>query len=634
MELMEPRQKLRLCVTIRNSVPQTYDFDKPEVTIGRARDNQLVIASSFISRHHGCFRLRDSGWTYQDVESKNGTVVLPPNPMARPRMEPLGVVPYALVGGERLKMGDVLLEVLPFTQDHSSELLGAVKSSWTSRQAMTLFDVHERSNQEALRTLYHAVQRLSVARDEAAVYEVVRLMVERAVPAVSHLIVVEVDNYAPDKPTEELNVIRRWHWARNPRDTSVPEVSRTLLQRVLTEETSILYTGGGSPTASMHAASILSSICVPLRGYQTYKGMLQADCRGPEGLPYGDGGILHESDYHLLTLLGEQVAATLDRFRVARRIENMFEGFVKASVKAIESRDVYTANHSDRVMQYCTRVAEAIHAAQEGHFQSTIFTDTSMRSLRYAALLHDFGKVGVKESVLLKAEKLMPEHRQEIAHRFQLAALELKVEAATVRHQAFSTASIGFRDALEQDEFLQERQRWLDEELKWLFSLLGTEAIQEPDARRLRKLCTPIGPIQLLREQEVEDLLACRGTLTPSDRLEIEKHAWNTYCFLKEIPWPEELGRIPDIAGSHHLKMNGAGYPQSLGDKELPLEVRILTICDIYDALTGNGRTYRAAPYTHPDALDILYKEAQKAAIDKNVLEILNTVIKEPLGRD
>lgn len=112
-----------------------------------------------------------------------------------------------------------------------------------------------------------------------------------------------------------------------------------------------------------------------------------------------------------------------------------------------------------------------------------------------------------------------------------------------------------------------------------------------------------------------------KGSLTLAERKEIESHVVHTANFLRMIPWTDELAGIPDIAGRHHEKLDGTGYPDGLVASDIPLQSRIMTICDIYDALTATDRPYKKAA---PDeiAFRILREEAHNGMLDRDIVEL------------
>jgi len=125
----------------------------------------------------------------------------------------------------------------------------------------------------------------------------------------------------------------------------------------------------------------------------------------------------------------------------------------------------------------------------------------------------------------------------------------------------------------------------------------------------------------LLSPAEVTSLSVSRGTLTPSEFEEIRSHVTHTYNFLSTIPWGKSFQRVPIIAGAHHEKLNGTGYPKGLRAEEIPLQSKLMSISDIFDALTASDRPYkRAVPVDK--ALDILGLEVRDKHLDGDLVKI------------
>jgi HD-GYP domain-containing protein (c-di-GMP phosphodiesterase class II) len=125
----------------------------------------------------------------------------------------------------------------------------------------------------------------------------------------------------------------------------------------------------------------------------------------------------------------------------------------------------------------------------------------------------------------------------------------------------------------------------------------------------------------LLRDDELRFLIVRQGNLDDQERREIESHVTHTYRFLQQIPWTRTLKRVPDIAYGHHEKLSGDGYPRSLKEPAISLPTRMMTISDIYDALTASDRPYkRAVP--KEKAYDILLDEAKRGELDPDLLRV------------
>jgi response regulator RpfG family c-di-GMP phosphodiesterase len=126
---------------------------------------------------------------------------------------------------------------------------------------------------------------------------------------------------------------------------------------------------------------------------------------------------------------------------------------------------------------------------------------------------------------------------------------------------------------------------------------------------------------KVLTPVEVRRLCIPRGSLDEHERREIEQHVTHTYTFLKTIRWPRDLRRVPDLAHAHHEKLDGSGYPRGLRGDEIPMEARLMTISDIFDALVASDRPYKER-MTPEEALVILREEAAQGKIHTDAVEL------------
>src|SRR5439155_18141410 len=120
---------------------------------------------------------------------------------------------------------------------------------------------------------------------------------------------------------------------------------------------------------------------------------------------------------------------------------------------------------------------------------------------------------------------------------------------------------------------------------------------------------------------EAATLSIARGSLTAAEFKEIQSHVVHTYQFLSRIPWTKELRGVPEIARSHHEKLDGTGYPHQRKGDEIPLQSRMMTIADIYDALTAGDRPYKRG-VSRDEALDILGDERRAGHVDGALLDL------------
>jgi hypothetical protein len=262
-----------------------------------------------------------------------------------------------------------------------------------------------------------------------------------------------------------------------------------------------------------------------------------------------------------------------------------------------------------------------------GKYRDVYLTDDQFKELRYACLLHDFGKVGVREHILVKAKKLMPGQLEVIQARFDFVERSVQLNYATEKLEAI-------RSGAGADGALAGIDRRLEEELQRLRSWLeGIVAANEPTlmpedkASMLEVLSQQTYADMsgrqhpMLDPQEFRFLSIRKGTLDPQERLEMEAHVTHSFHFLTKIPWTSVMRGIPEIAYGHHEKLDGSGYPRGLTAEQIPLQAKMMTISDIYDALTAQDRPYkRAVP--RDVALDILQTEAGDGKLDRDLLDV------------
>jgi HD-GYP domain-containing protein (c-di-GMP phosphodiesterase class II) len=331
----------------------------------------------------------------------------------------------------------------------------------------------------------------------------------------------------------------------------------------------------------------------------------------------------------LVTALAGQAAVAIENSRLYEDIERLFEGFVTAAVLAIEQRDPTTFGHSGRVANYTVGLAEVVDRAGDGPFRGVQFTREQLKEIRYAGLLHDFGKVGVREQVLVKAKKLYPPDLNLLRQRH--AFIRRTTEREFWRRRAEFLEQNGKKGY---DAFLRELTGAHGDELKNLdrFMELVLQSnepslLPEGDFEELLKYARAHfddldGAEQpFLTGDEVRYLTIRKGSLDEQERLEIESHVTHTYNFLAKIPWTRELQQIPKIAYGHHEKLDGRGYPNKLRAGEIPIQTRMMTISDIYDALTAQDRPYKRAVPT-PKALDILTQEVKAGQLDADLYQL------------
>ena len=327
--------------------------------------------------------------------------------------------------------------------------------------------------------------------------------------------------------------------------------------------------------------------------------------------------------------LASQAAVAYENSRLYRDIENLFDGFVNAAVKAIEQRDPTTSGHSQRVCAMTLALAEAIDREPRGPYSDLRFSREQMKELRYAALLHDFGKVGVREEILVKAKKLYPLQSMRVLDRFDYIRRDIEARIAQQKVEVLQTCSR--REAERKLKALDEEARRALGELDRYIEFIGRaneptllptidfELLNEIAQRKYRDARGVERPF--LSPEEVRFLSIPRGSLDADERSQIEAHVLHSFNFLIQIPWTPEFRAIPEIARAHHEKLNGKGYPFGLKAEQIPVQAKMMTICDIFDALTASDRPYKRAIPTDR-AVDILKLCVRDVEIDAELFRV------------
>lgn len=362
-------------------------------------------------------------------------------------------------------------------------------------------------------------------------------------------------------------------------------------------------------------------VCVPVKAHGRFLGVLQAINRK-------NNTSFDQSDLQNFVALGHQVGIAIENANLYQEIHLLFEGFISASVQAIESRDPSTSGHSQRVAALTSRLAEAVSSTESGPYARIRFGQAQLKEIRYAAVLHDFGKVGVRERVLVKAKKLHPGQLDLLKSRFDLIKRTLEVDSLQAKLALYEGAP-GESTPIQRaqiDRRFQEQIREIDEILGFLLKCNHPSSEDPANLQRLADIAKQEyrsldGPRTYLTDEEVQALSTSGGSLTKDERREIERHVTHTFEFLSKIPWMRSLKFVPEIAWCHHERLDGTGYPRGLTEEKIPIQARMMAICDIYDALTAADRPYKPAISLN-DALRQLEALARDGKIDSVLFEI------------
>jgi HD-GYP domain-containing protein (c-di-GMP phosphodiesterase class II) len=340
----------------------------------------------------------------------------------------------------------------------------------------------------------------------------------------------------------------------------------------------------------------------------------------------------------IIRSLASQAAISIERNQLQESIENLFEGFVKASVQIIEARDPTTYGHSERVADLTVRLAEETSDVTKGRLEQICFNERQIQEIRYAALLHDFGKVGVPEAVLGKQKKLYPLQLELVQSRFALVRRTLEMECAQAKFQHLVEHPHAWGKHSAQDCPHCDRLTQLDDRLSQAIAQLENywEVLLETNEPQILAV-QPLTQLQelaqytyrdvngdrqpLLSSTELAQLMVSKGSLTLAEREAIQSHVTHTYEFLRRIPWTKQLKDVPSIAYGHHEKLDGSGYPLNLEQPKILIQSQIMAIADIYDALTAGDRPYKKG-LSVASAIKILRQEAAQNKLNQELIDL------------
>lgn len=212
-----------------------------------------------------------------------------------------------------------------------------------------------------------------------------------------------------------------------------------------------------------------------------------------------------------------------------------------------------------------------------------------------------------------KERRLFPEQHRAIAHRMEVIRLLAEIDrlAGRITEAEKQERTDGTLEAWKLVEEIDSAGFVRDEQLERLKNLYGRTYRDEQGTVR-----------SWLEPEEYAMLSIRRGTLSEEERGIMEEHVAVTDRLLSQICFPEKLSHVREWAAAHHELLNGTGYPEHRKGDEIPYEVRMITILDIFDSLVADDRPYkRAMPVDR--ALAILREMAgQEGKLDPELTEL------------
>lgn len=313
-----------------------------------------------------------------------------------------------------------------------------------------------------------------------------------------------------------------------------------------------------------------------------------------------------KDDEEIIGALASQSAILIERSELYKNITLLIDSMTESLSRAIDQRDPVTGGHSQRVATYCLRLAKYVSEKRPSQYP---YSEEGLRELYIAGLLHDVGKIGVPEKLLLKAHKLN----------------ESEMEAIYMRYKYMELLGKSKTPALTPPEPFSQLKEWVDRMNKANF-------LPDEDEQKLSDLAQIIwedddgSPLYFISPYELKALQIKRGNLTDEERECIQSHVLMSYELLKDICWTKDLKKVPEIAATHHEKLSGYGYPHGRKADELDTSCRIIAIADIYDALTAKDRPYKPA-LPIEKSLNIIQEEAERGALDPDLVVLFTEMI-------
>ncbi len=309
------------------------------------------------------------------------------------------------------------------------------------------------------------------------------------------------------------------------------------------------------------------------------------------------------------------------------QLKELFEAFIETIATAIDEKSAYTGGHIRRVTELTMMIAEAVNQTTEGPFAQLQFSEDEMEELRIAAWLHDVGKIATPEYVVDKSHKLETIFNRIdlVTTRFDLIKQIKETEALQKKAQLLEQGKSDQVAELEQR--LQEELQSIESDKEFIVECNTSREKMTPEKQeRLNQIAAKtyfLNGVEhpYLTDDEHKNLSIVYGTLTDEERQVIQNHASVSIKMLKKLPFPEHLARVPEIAGGHHEKLDGTGYPNGLTEAELPIQARIMAIADIFEALTAKDRPYKE-PMKLSKAVQILQFMCRDRHIDERIYEL------------
>jgi len=367
-----------------------------------------------------------------------------------------------------------------------------------------------------------------------------------------------------------------------------------------------------------------SMLVVPMRDHEDQiTGVLQL--LNARDAVTGETRAFPRGDEPLVLSLASQAAVSVNNVRLIDDTERLFQSFVQVMATAIDERSPYTGGHIRRVAEMTMQLAHAVNLCNEGPLEKQVFDEDQLDELRLAAWMHDIGKITTPEWIVDKPTKLTTIYdRIGLLHaRYAWIAAELEARYQRERADLLESGSqIDPERKAAHDQVCAE----LADDLVFLQRVnLPGEFMEEADLETLETIAGKRYDVDLpepLTDEELENLSIRKGSLTGQERQKINDHAMMSIRMLETIPFTRKFAQVPTIAGAHHEKLDGSGYPRGLQGEQISLQARLLALVDIFESLSADDRPYRSKPIPREVVLRILQEEVDAGHLDRDVFDL------------
>ena len=319
--------------------------------------------------------------------------------------------------------------------------------------------------------------------------------------------------------------------------------------------------------------------------------------------------------------IASEAAISLSNMILVQQLREMLYSFVSSLTTAIDQRTPYNANHSIHVAEYCEgffRYLMKTGAVQD----SAPLTESRREQLEMAAMVHDVGKLITPIEIMNKPDRL--DYRLPIIEnrwKYMEALLRMERLEGIVTEEEAQKRLETFQNGRELIRTCNTAG-FLDEEKRNAIQALKSFTVTDRESGET---------VEFLTDEELHEMMIVKGTLTAEERKIIEMHVVYTDRILSKITFMDDFKDVRSLAAAHHEYLDGTGYPNGARAEDLPLEVRIMTIADIYDSLTADDRPYKKA-VPRDKALAILSSMVGEGKLDGELVSHFTQYIHEKDG--